>query len=89
MPTYGPIPQRYSVRPNIWGTLWAREGSITGGAGSFSVQPAGDTAGLINYVNGGSTRVVSLNASALKNIYGDATTVQVDALKGYMLIRYA
>lgn len=80
---------RYSVFPNIWGNLYAREGSITGGEGVFKVTPAGDAAGLISYGTGGQTRVCTFNANAQKNIYRDVTTVQVDGLYGMMLIRYA
>ena len=76
--------------PNIFGVLFAREGSITGGDSAlFKVTPAGDVAGLISYGTGGQTRVCTFNANAQKNIYRDVTTVQVDGLYGMMLIRYA
>ena len=81
---------RYSDGPNIFGALFAREGSITGGDEVlFKVTPAGDVAGLISYGTGGQTRVCTFNANAQKNIYRDVTTVQVDGLYGMMIIHYA
>lgn len=72
----------------IFGSIYAREGSITGGNYVFSVASAGDTAGLISYAAGGSTRICTFNANAQKNIYRDVTTVQVDGLFGLYLIRF-
>lgn len=74
--------------PNIFGSIYAREGSITGGNYVFSVASAGDTAGLISYAAGGSTRICTFNANAQKNIYRDVTTVQVEGLFGLYLIRF-
>ena len=83
------LPQfrRYSARPNILGTLYAREGSITGGEAAFEVHSAGDSANMLQSSYGGSTRVTTFEASRVNTTFGNSSTNQPSSLRALALIR--
>lgn len=73
--------------PNILGTLYAREGSITGGEAAFEVHSAGDSANMLQSSYGGSTRVTTFEASRVNTTFGNSSTNQPSSLRALALIR--
>lgn len=73
--------------PNIIGTLYAREGSITGGEAAFEVHSAGDSANMLQSSYGGSTRVTTFEASRVNTTFGNSSTNQPSSLRALALIR--